>query len=317
MLKSLLRAIRLDSVIKAICGEKGGVLPSEEEVRVPDRRFKPDWNPKDIRKDLLEAVWTEIVLCEQTLEGFRAREDSVLLDCTLGLLLREATLGGLTYLHLATAGVAAGGEPIRRRMWEVAIDVGYLLNRDNGHEEEAARALAWSIVEWERLNRGGEAAASALGESDQPTGRETAEEVRDRVLQHLDEAGVPTTAFVRWFGEYLDGLNRGKPVLNWTGRSGRARIRDLEGLETRYPRYGPAFQDLALQYWTALSSSTHSFPDWELVDFEAGFPQRLHLRESTLASPEHHASALQWVMRTLLSTRHVIHEAITGDRPPI
>lgn len=284
------------------------------EVAESGRLFERPWNPKGIDEERLVALWTEIVYGQETIGGFRPRPNLELLDYALALYLRSAVVTAEACLHLAVSGISEASRPLERRLWETVIDVGYLLLLDSEEAQTsgAATSLAWSFLEWERHHELAQETAAARPVYDASTPGETPEAIRDRVCAALDREGIATAPVCEAFNRLERRKRDGGFPYHWSGRSAARRVRALRDIEARFPRYGPGFWRLAEEVWAELSSESHAFPDWQIVDFGASLSRNLELHTPYRATPEYHDGQVLAVCDMLRSTRQVIHEARTG-----
>ena len=205
-----------------------------------------------LARELL-SLRASVFRARQFLDAVRVMLPRVLLKETLARYLADGIITAEVMDAALTARHPVGMEPLTRHLFEVSVDVMYLVTEPDP-SYAAARTVAWNILRWDRiwtLQEQAEQKDPSLGPGKTPELR--ADEAIKNFAKSLEADGEDGSPVLRAYDE----LKARKPLpLHW---SGGTRTRVVNEVERRASAVEP---HLALLHglWHMLSSDSHPSP---------------------------------------------------------
>jgi hypothetical protein len=201
----------------------------------------------------------------QQLDGLRVRPPCLVLKETLIRYLADAIITAEVIDAAVTAKHPAGTEPLIRHLFEIAVDVMYVVTEPDP-TYAAARTVAWNILRWQRT---WDMQEDIIRKDPTVTRRDpglTADVAIENFVKSLQTDGDDGTPVRRAYDE-LKAMNR--LPLHWSGRPRTAVIAEVE---TRAPE-----PDLSVLggLWHMLSTDSHPSPWAARIHLEIGKADRV------------------------------------------
>lgn len=203
--------------------------------------------------DATETVHPRLDDASAELAKFRAREGHQILDLLLHRYLWGSVATAQALLVLGQAERVRGSKPLHRYLFECLVDLHYLLTEDDP-DRWAARALAWDILEWDRMWDRHDAVADEDLEMEINVQGESPDEAAYELADRLRAMGEEPTVFET---EYEEGRRQGEDRRShWSGISTTDRVNRIAERTPDNPLLAAMYHAM----WFSLSEGTHPPP---------------------------------------------------------